>query len=134
MRSLCALLLRRLVAPNGMHLNYDSLEWHVNEDGDKYWRIRTRRGYAKLYGAKVVENCIQFISRVHTMQVALRVERETGLWPWMRNHDELAYLVPDNQYAQPTMQWVTDQMRKPPEWLPQIPLDAEYTLSERYEK
>lgn len=126
--------LRRIIAPNGMHLVYDSLEYYQNEEGEKYWRIKTRRGYAKLYGSKVIENCIQFISRVHTMQVAVRVERETGLWPWLRNHDELAYLVPDNQYAEPTMKWIAQQMSIAPSWLPQIPLDAEYTLGPRYEK
>lgn len=126
--------LRRIVLPNGMHLIYDSLEWYVDEDGDKYWRVRTRKGWAKLYGSKIIEHCIQSISRVHTMQVAVRVERETGLWPWLRNHDELAYLVPDNQYAEPIMVWINEQMRTPPSWLPQIPLDAEWTLGERYEK
>lgn len=125
---------RRIVLPNGMHLVYDSLEWYVNEEGDKYWRVRTRRGWSKLYGSKIIEHCIQAISRVHTMQVATLVERESGLWPWLRNHDELAYLIPDNQYAEPTMQWVTNHMRTPPKWLPHIPLDAEYTIGERYEK
>jgi DNA polymerase family A len=125
---------RRIVLPNGMHIIYDSLEWHCNEEGKKYWRVRTRRGYAKLYGAKVIQHCIQAISRVHTMQVAVRIERETGLWPWMRNHDELAYLVDDNQHAEPTMKWIAQQLSTPPRWLPSIPLDAEWTLGERYEK
>lgn len=125
---------RRIVLPNGMHLVYDSLEWYQDEDGDKYWRVRTRRGWVKVYGSKVIEHCIQSISRVHTMQTSIRIERETGLWPWLRNHDELAYLIPDNQHAEPTMKWINEQMRTPPAWLPHIPLDAEYTLGERYEK
>lgn len=125
---------RRIILPSGMHIVYDSLEWHVNDDGDKYWRVRTRRGWSKLYGSKVIQHCIQAISRVHTMQVATLIERESGLWPWLRNHDELAYLIPDNQHAEPTMKWITDKMRTAPKWLPQIPLDAEYTIGERYEK
>lgn len=125
---------RRIILPNGMHLVYDSLEWHVTEDGDKYWRVRTRRGWAKLYGSKIIEHCIQAISCVHTMQVATLIERESGLWPWLRNHDELAYLIPDNQHAEPTMKWITEHMRTPPKWLPHIPLDAEYSLGTRYEK
>lgn len=135
---------KRIVLPNGAPLIYDTLEWFVPDEIEQdettalwdhggYWRIRTRRGYAKLYGAKLVENVIQAIARVHVFQVALKF-RAAGLKIWLRAHDELAMVVADDANAQLWLDWCIEQMRTPPAWMPNVPLDAEGGLSHRYEK
>lgn len=135
---------KRIILPNGLPLIYDTLEWYVPDEVDPeqlanqwdaggYWRIKTRKGYVKMYGAKLVENVIQAIARVHLTQVMLRI-RAAAIRIWSRCHDELALLIRDDENAQATLEWCIAQMRVPPAWMPNVPLDAEGLLGERYEK
>lgn len=135
---------KRIILPNGAPLIYDTLEWHVPEEIEQseqnnawdhggYWRIRTRRGYAKMYGAKLIENVIQALARVHLMQVMLKL-RASGLFIWLRAHDELGFLIEANAHQDAWLQFAIDTMRTPPAWMPNVPLDAEGIISERYEK
>lgn len=57
----------RMWLPNGCPLIYDTLEYHREpEGGDEYWRVRTRRGWEKIYGGKLVENCLSADTKVLT--------------------------------------------------------------------
>lgn len=135
---------KRIVLPNGCELIYDTLEWHVpteeeclklkNEwDHRGFFRLKTRKGWVSVYGAKLIENVIQALARVHLMTVMLRI-RAQGIKIWMRCHDELAVLIPDNEFAQGWIEWCAEQMKIPPPWMPNVPLDAEFMLGDRYEK
>jgi sugar/nucleoside kinase (ribokinase family) len=46
----------------------------------------------KIYGGKLLENIVQALARIHTMDAALRIQRHIGLG--MQVHDELVYGVP----------------------------------------
>lgn len=135
---------KRIILPNGCQLIFDTLEWHIptQEECAKikndwkhrgYFRMKTRKGWVDVYGAKLIENIIQALARVHLMTVMLRI-RAAGIRIWMRCHDELAMLIKDNQFAQATIEWCAAQMKIPPDWMPNVPLDAEYMLGDRYEK
>lgn len=135
---------RRIILPNGAPIIYDALEWYVPTTDEElakckpfeyngYWRMITRKGYVKLYGAKMVENVIQAIARVHVFQVMLRL-RAAGIKIWLRNHDELAMVLPIFQQPAERLEWCRQEMATPPRWMPNVPLDAEVKLGERYEK
>ena len=127
----------RMTGPTGLVMHYPNLQFeetdHPTFGRKKGWRYDTRRGRVHLYGGKLVENAIQHLARCATFGTCARILREAPTLHLVnREHDKLVWLVPDDQYAEPTLQWLLEQMRRPPSWLPSIPLDAEGELSERY--
>ena len=125
---------KRIYLPNGAPIIYDTLEWHTDEEsGESGWRLRLRNGYTKMYGAKLVENVVQGLARVVMSQACARIAR-AGLRPVLSSHDEWSFLVKDDQHKDEAMAYITDEMKRTPDWLPGIPLDAEGGLSERYAK
>lgn len=113
--------------PNGCPMIY-VLEYYRDPDiGEEYWRRKTRRGWVKIYGAKVVENLIQGLARVLVSQAMIRVARK-GYRLVSMEHDSLWVLVPrDGQEAQHVHN-IRQEFVREPEWLPGIPLDCECEL------
>ncbi len=125
---------KRIYLPNGAPIIYDTLEWHVDEEsGADGWRLKLRNGWTKMYGAKLVENCVQGLARVVMSQACARIAR-AGFRPVLSSHDEWSFLVRDDQYKDEATAFILAEMKKTPTWLPGIPLDAEGGLSERYAK
>ena len=117
---------RRLVLPNGIELIFDTLEYFSDpEDGDQYWRLKTRKGWAKLYGAKLVENVIQALARVVVSQAMLRLKKR-GYRCKNTKHDSLWLLIPRDGRLEEHKQIIIEEMSRTPEWLPDCPLGAEF--------
>lgn len=118
----------------GRPLIYDSIEWYIDpEKGDKYWRVKTRKGWEKLYGAKLVQNLCEAVSRLVVFQAGLRIQAK-GHRILCRTHDELLILVDNDGHQEQYLQDFLTEFRKPPEWLPELALDAEGSLNVRYSK
>ena len=116
---------RRIWLPNGAPLIYDTLEWYVDDDtGDRYWRMKTRNGWTKLYGAKLVEQTTQALARVLISQAMLRLIAK-GYRICNSEHDSLWILIPEDGHEQQHMQICIEEMSRTPEWLPGLPLAAE---------
>jgi DNA polymerase len=94
-----------------------------------YWRYKTRKGWAKLYGGKLVENVVQFMSRVDMSQSLLRILARTGIRPAQLEHDAAVWVVPE-KLVDPFVKVVTVEMTRSPDWLPGIPLGADVSVSE----
>lgn len=125
---------RRIVLPNGVQIIYDTLEWFVDEERqDAYWRLKTRKGWVKLYGAKLVENVIQALARVVVSQAMIRLKR-LGYRTVSMKHDELWVLVPRDGREKEHEQILIAEMSREPVWFPGIPLAAESKMGERYAK
>ena len=123
----------RIYGPGGTFLHYETLEWHVEEDGERYWRHRTRNGWTKLYGAKLVENVVQWLARIVMSQAMLRLKRR-GYRCVNTTHDELLILLRQDGHEQQHVQECVNEMIREPTWLPGIPLAAEATVGQRYGK
>jgi hypothetical protein len=132
--------------PNQAPLIYDTLEWHI-PDSDAgtdldwsgapmkpYWRLLTRSGWTKMYGAKFVENVVQALARVVLSQAMIAIDDELGLPIATCSHDEVVVVVADNSWAEEQVKSCAAIMKRSPVWLPGIPLDAEYTIGRRYSK
>ena len=117
------------ISLQGIPIWYPELNYYRAEDGDEFWRYKTRKGWAKLYGGKLVENVVQFMSRVDMSQSLLRILARTGIRPVQLEHDAAVWAVPDN-LVDPFVKVVNDEMTRAPEWLPGIPLAAETTIGE----
>lgn len=119
----------RIIGPNGMPMLYE-LEWDAEERG---WRRRTRRGWVHVWGGVLVQNMMEFLCRINLSQDMIRIRQE-GFRIVMCTHDELVVLIPDDTQASAELEWVMEEMRRAPLWMPGIPLDVEGHLSEIYDK
>lgn len=113
----------------GIPIWYPELHYHRDEEGEGYWRYKTRNGWAKLYGAKLVENVVQFMSRVDMSQSLLRILARTNIRPAQLEHDASVWVVPEGLVT-PFVQVVEQEMTRAPTWLPGIPLACEVSIGE----
>ena len=132
---------KRIYLPSGQPVIYDTLEFHVPDSDETcrdfersgYWRMRTRHGWKKMWGSKIVQNMCEAVSRVIVSQAMNRI---TGMgyrvlnWPY----DELLILVPKGGREEQHAERCATEMKIAPAWLPDLPLDAEWSLGERYSK
>lgn len=129
---------RRISLPGCAELIYDSLEWYIPTSEDPAWlepgwRVKTRRGFpTKMYGAKLIENLVQYMARMHVAQAANRIVRY-GIRLATTTHDELVGVVPLDR-GQQAYEIMVNEMCRPPVWMPRLPLAAEGGVYERYEK
>lgn len=125
---------RRIVLPNGIELIYDTLEYFTDEEtGDRYWRIRTREGYAKMYGAKLIENLVQALARIIVTAAMNRI-KAAGIRIVTMTHDDIVCLLLDGPDIPAKFKLIQDEMRRTPARMPELPLDCEAVISQRYEK
>jgi hypothetical protein len=124
-----------IILPNGSKLDYTGL---VREEGE--WRMRDRYGKLmfnnfgqpiRLYGALMIENVVQALSRV-IMAAAMPLIRATYRLV-MSTHDELASLCRAGE-GQQCVDYMISKMIQRPSWMPRIPLAAEGGFDVCYSK
>lgn len=131
----------RIVGPTGAIMHY-RLEW---SEKDRGWKRKTRKGWVHIWGGVVVQNITEMLSRCdlgdnlvtikNTFPARFEGDRLVqGLKLLWVTHDEAVYLVRDDENAPHYLEHVLGIMRHPPAWAPDIPLDAEGHLSDRYDK
>lgn len=124
----------KMFLPNGTWIDYTTLEYYRDDEyDDSYWRLKTRKGWVKIYGAKLVENLIQALARVVISQAMVRIRRN-GYRIINTKHDSMWILIPRDGREQEHIRYIESEMRVEPAWLPGIPLDAEGHLGERFSK
>jgi len=136
----------KIIGPTGTPMHY-TLEWDADERG---WMRKTRKGWKRIWGGVVVQNITEMLSRCDLAANVVRV-KETfpaqfghaagevdrlvrGLQLAWLTHDEGVWVVKDDSDAPHYLEHVLGFMREPPRWAPDIPLDAEGSLSRTYEK
>ena len=129
----CKIADQRLWLPNGIPLNYETLDYYRGdpEYPSGYWRLRTRNGWTKMYGAKLVQNLIQALARVIVTQAMLRI-RAHGYRIVNMRHDDLWILIPRDGREDEHMNICLVEMCRSPAWLPELPLGAEATMGPSY--
>ena len=88
--------------------------------------MKTRKGWVKLYGAKLVENLIQALARVVVSQAMIRLKK-LGYRCKNTKHDSLWLLIPkeDGRLEEHKAVILREMNRELP-WLPGCPLAAEF--------
>jgi len=112
-----------IVLPNGMLLQYHNLR----NMGDGQWAFDFGKRIKYIYGGKMLENIIQALARICTMDAAVRVARRYhnyGVRLASQVHDEIIFVVPE-WLAEEVKLACIEEMRRRPWWGPDIPLDAE---------
>jgi DNA polymerase bacteriophage-type len=97
-------------------------------------QMRTEKGvrWVKMYGAKLVENVIQFIARIHNTQAWLECAR-AGMRVVSQEHDKLFAIVRESE-AEAALAFMQAAMRRAPDWMPNVPLDSEGYISKAMKK
>lgn len=90
------------------------------------------RRIVKLYGGLLAENASQALARDVFCDCMLRMD-QAGLKIICHVHDEVI-IEADEEDASEVLDQVISIMKTPPSWLPEIPLDAEGKILNRYEK
>lgn len=112
---LCTTCAEGIRTPKGI-IRYPNLRQEVREeDGKKEWVYGDGRHKARIYAGKVTENIVQHLARNVIMGNALAIQKQTGLYPALRVHDELVYVV-DEKDAKDVLAQVQAVMRTPPVW------------------
>jgi hypothetical protein len=120
-----------LRTPKGM-IRYPDLRIdHDEETGKTEYRYGSGRNIARIYAGKIDENIVQHLARCVIADNALEVQRRTGLIPALMVHDELVYIVPQDE-AEATLDLVQQVMRTPPEWWPELVTWSEGDIADTY--
>jgi hypothetical protein len=117
--------------PNGMRMHYarPRVEVRQNNLNDMVYDYGQRTH--KIYGSKFLENIVQFLARINTMNDALRIADCTGHDFVLQSHDELVWIIPEEE-AEDFQQVALREMRRPPFWARDLPLDAESHIGNNY--
>lgn len=110
----------KIVGPDGTYLYYPAL--HQKDDGNYVYKDLGGASWPYIYGGKLTENIIQWLSRAtmaENMRIVGRKYRVVG-----QEHDALYVCVPESE-AEEALAFIMETMRTPPSWAPDLPLDAE---------
>lgn len=119
----------RIALPNGPPMIYH-LDWYHNpENGEKYWRRKTRNGYIKIYGAKLIENVVQYMARVIISDDMVALAR-MGYRIVNTEHDSLWILLQTNNSNSDSgidshKKIIAEVMSQTPWWMPHLPVGVE---------
>lgn len=122
--------------PNGdrLWLDFSSLERVRLEDGTEAWRHRVRSGYRKTYGARLVENVVQWLARLIISQAMVRVSR-LGYQIPLTVHDDIFVLIPaDRGDMKEQLEAIRLEVQRPVDWLEACPIEAEADLLDALDK
>lgn len=95
------------------------------------WVYGQGRNRTRIYAGKIDENIVQHLARQVIADNMILVKELTGRWPALTVHDELVYVVPENE-AEETLEIVHTVMRTPPVWWPELVTWSEGGIADRY--
>ena len=120
-----------LRTPKGM-IRYPDLRTETNEETNrKEFVYGHGRNKARIYAGKIDENIVQHLARCIIADNALTVQRLTKMNPALMVHDELVYIVPEDE-AEQLLDVVQQVMRTPPVWWPELVTWSEGDIADTY--
>lgn len=115
--------------PNGLYLRYHNIE--MDEVGEMSYS--TRKGRTKLYGGIIIENIIQWLSRIIIGEQMLQAQAELDMRIVTCTHDEIVGISP-KKHAEANQQRLVEIMSITPDWAEGWPLAAEGVVNTVYMK
>jgi len=127
----------KLELPSGRTLNYGFVLQQQDKDtGRSRHQVTVNRNGKKrhvtLWGGILAENASQALARDIFSFMMLQIE-EAGINIIFHVHDEVVCEC-DEEVADETLNQIVKIMSTPPEWIPDIPLDAEGEILNKYTK
>lgn len=117
--------------PNGMRLKYPDLKKTMGDNDYPEWTYQSKDSRKKMYGGLLCENIVQALARIIVMWQMLQVDKKYRVV--MTTHDEFSCIVKKAQ-ADKCLKFMTQWMKTPPEWCPDLPLNSEGKVDVNYSK
>ena len=117
------------VLPNGINLRYDSLRKITDPEGNTQYEYKTRKGWIKIYGGKVVENLCQALARCIIAEQMIKIGKRYKTV--LTVHDAVACIAPEEEAAE-AQAYVEECMRWTPKWAEGLPLNCESGIGKSY--
>ncbi len=123
-----------LIMPGGLRILYPELRYEKNSGpfgGEwSFWNGKMRE---HIYGAKVVENCVQCLARLIVIEQCRWTAKDLkDLAHWVHSvHDEGVFVAPAFE-APYTLATLMKNMRTPLSWCETLPLNSEGGIHRRY--
>ena len=119
---------RSIRLPSGLLLRYDGLIPVREEKGIQY-QYKTRYGWNKIYGGKVIENVCQAIARCIIGEQMIKISKRYDVV--LTVHDAVACIAPEEE-AKEAQAYVEECMRWTPEWAQGLPVNCESGYGKSY--
>jgi DNA polymerase I-like protein with 3'-5' exonuclease and polymerase domains len=117
--------------PSGIFLKYQDIKETAdlqNPLGTQF-EYKTRQGWVKIYGGKVVENLCQAVARCVIGEQILRISKRYRVV--LTVHDAVACIAREEE-AEEAVAYVNNCMRWRPAWCATLPLNCETKYGKRY--
>lgn len=114
--------------PSGLLMRYEKLVPIKAEKGVQY-QYKTRYGWNKIYGGKVIENVCQAIARCIIGEQMIKISKKYDVV--LTVHDAIACLAPEKE-VQEAQAYVEECMRWTPEWAQGLPVNCESGYGKSY--
>jgi DNA polymerase bacteriophage-type len=121
----------RIFGPGGLWLDYSSLERVRLDTGEEVWRHKVRNGWRKTYGARLIENVVQWLARMVISQAMVRVKYQLGYPVPLTVHDNIYTLIPkavNGVDPKEALETICKEVARPVPWLEACPIAAEAEL------
>lgn len=118
-----------ILLPSGLYLPYRDLRIGKGEDGKDEYQYKSRYGWNKIYGGKVVENVCQAVARCIIGEQLILIAKRYEVTHTV--HDAIACIVPEDQ-AEEAQAYVEECMRWVPEWATGLPVNCESGYGRSY--
>jgi DNA polymerase bacteriophage-type len=126
----------RIFGPGGLWLDFTSLERVRLDSGEEVWRHRVREGWRKTYGARLIENIVQWLARMVISQALVRII-EMGYRVPLTVHDDVFILIPVNGGDLSPMEQLkrcAATVGQTVPWMPACPIEVEFELLDALDK
>lgn len=108
--------------PSGLYMRYPDLTREKVGDRFEWSVMKNKRERDKLYGSKVYQGLTQALARCIIAEAMLRVDKQYRIG--LTIHDALYVIAPEDEAGE-ALRFIIAELRKAPDWMPDIPLDAE---------
>jgi DNA polymerase I-like protein with 3'-5' exonuclease and polymerase domains len=115
--------------PSGLWQRYEGLQKITDAEGKDQYEYKTRKGFVKVYGGKVVENLCQGVARCVIAEQMAKIAKRYKVV--LTVHDAVACIAPTEE-VQEAQKYVEECMRWRPEWAATLPLNCESGIGENY--
>ena len=115
--------------PSGLWQRYEGLQKITDAEGKDQYEYKTRKGFVKIYGGKVVENLCQAVARCVIAEQMVKIAKKYKVV--LTVHDAVACIAPADQ-AKEAQNYVEECMRWRPEWAATLPLNCESGIGDNY--
>jgi DNA polymerase len=119
-----------VLLPGNLPIHWPELQY--DQEWQSYKFMHKRNRWRRIWGGFLTQNVVSALASVLVRQAMLRITR-LGYRIVLQEHDAIGVLVVDDARKDDTLALLIDEMRRPPYWGPDLPLNAEGSLAETYQ-